>query len=393
MRARGDGESFERSGTSESDALVAVAIQFFVNGAVVAAYVPRLPEIRDRVGVTVSAVGLLIGIAGVFGLFGSAIVSSVVERYGTKAVLVAGSLAQVAALPVVGFARHPGALLVGLAGVYLFDVLVDVAMNLQGSYLSGRRSRPVMNRLHGLWSIGALVGGVASYQLARSGVSVPAQSVLFALFLVAAVVVTFRRLLPGDIVTGEVDATTSPRRKPLLGLLVLFGLAGATAVTLETVAGEWSAFRLTDDLGSAGAAAAVGYVAFSTGMVVGRLGGDLAASRMGVSNLGSLAGGATLAGLIGATAFRSYALTVLAYLIVGLGVATLIPRLYDSAARTAGRRGAGLGALTAGIRLGGLAAPALVGSLAGTSMSVGAAVAVVTLPSAVGFLLIARRLR
>ncbi|MFT7475001.1 MAG: hypothetical protein ACI81L_001933, partial [Verrucomicrobiales bacterium] len=36
---------------TESRALKAVAVQFFVNGAVVASYVPRLPSIRDNLDV------------------------------------------------------------------------------------------------------------------------------------------------------------------------------------------------------------------------------------------------------------------------------------------------------------------------------------------------------
>ena len=38
-------------------ALRAVAVQFFINGALFASFVPRLPEIRDRVGISVAGVG------------------------------------------------------------------------------------------------------------------------------------------------------------------------------------------------------------------------------------------------------------------------------------------------------------------------------------------------
>ncbi len=79
-------------------------------------------------------------------------------------------------------------------------------------------------------------------------------------------------------------------------------------------------------------------------------------------------------------------LSLAGYVIAGLGTSTMFPKLYDDAARLPGRPGSGLGALTAGIRIGLLGMPVVVGALADTSLSVGSAVAIVTLPCVAGFL-------
>jgi hypothetical protein len=83
---------------------------------------------------------------------------------------------------------------------------------------------------------------------------------------------------------------------------------------------------------------------------------------------------------------------LVAFVFAGLGIATQFPKLYDDAAKFPGRPGAGLGALTGGSRLALLATPALVGALAGTSLSVGAATAIVTLPAALVFVMASRRI-
>ena len=49
--------------------------------------------------------------------------------------------------------------------------------------------------------------------------------------------------------------------------------------------------------------------------------------------------------------------SIVGFLLVGIGVATSMPRLYDDAARLPGRRGAGLGAMTAGMRVAFLITP------------------------------------
>ena len=77
----------------------------------------------------------------------------------------------VVALPLIGVARSPAPYLVAMF-VYVFvDVLVDISMNLQGSWLSARRHTPVMNRFHGLWSAGTFAGG-----LVAAGANAPSMS-------------------------------------------------------------------------------------------------------------------------------------------------------------------------------------------------------------------------
>jgi hypothetical protein len=75
---------------------------------------------------------------------------------------------------------------------------------------------------------------------------------------------------------------------------------------------------------------------------------------------------------------------IVGFLLIGLGVATFMPKLYDDAARLPGRRGAGLGAMTGGMRVAYLITPVAVGALAGTDLSVGGAIAIVTLPAMIG---------
>ena len=66
----------------------------------------------------------------------------------------------VLSLSVIGAARSPAVWLIGMFTYLFVDVLVDISMNLQGSWISARRHAPVMNRLHGLWSLGTFAGGL-----------------------------------------------------------------------------------------------------------------------------------------------------------------------------------------------------------------------------------------
>ena len=128
-------------------------------------------------------------------------------------------------------------------------------------------------------------------------------------------------------------------------------------------------------------------------MTTGRLAGDWVSVRLGTHRLQPTAVGLTGFGLALATLTPNRYLTLLGYLIAGLGTATLLPRLYDDAAKLPGMPGAGLGALTAGIRLGTLGIPVAVGALAASDLSVGSAIAIATLPSVLAFLVVVLALR
>ena len=179
-------------------ALQSVSVQFFANGVVYASFIPELPEIRDRVGISIGGLGLVLTLASISGLIGSLLTGRVIARFGTRNVVIVGTVLSVGSLPIVGFATTPGMLVVGLIGLLFFDVFIDVAMNVQGSELSARRRIPVMNRLHGLWSLGTVSGGIVTVLVNRADVSVQVHLAVVAVALLAVAMFVVPGLLRTD---------------------------------------------------------------------------------------------------------------------------------------------------------------------------------------------------
>ncbi len=375
---------------TDQRALASVAVQFFVNGAAFASFVPRLPEIRERVDVGLDGLGVAMTLGVTVGLIGSLRAPALIERFGTRRTLLWGGALMVAALPIIGTATTPIVLVVGLAAMSAADGLIDVSMNLQGSWLSARRHTPVMNRLHGLWSLGTVVGGVAAARAADAGLSLPVHLSIAAALMIGALLFVGAGLLAVDEDHDD-EPTTSPdgaagRSTPSKAPLLALALSGAFAITVELVSSDWAAFRLTEDLGTTAGFAGLGFVAFTTGMTIGRLGGDQAVARLGGDTVFRLA--ILLSGIgLSIAAFAPDRWWVLAgYVVAGIGISVFFPKLYDDAARTKGRRGAGLAWLRTGSSLTALGIPTAVGVLAASSLSVGQAVAIVALPSLAGLL-------
>ena len=366
-----------------------MAAQFFVNGAMTASFIARAPQIRDRIGVTIDRFGLLLTVAGAFGLLGSVLAGRIVDRFGTYRVLMTGAVVMVVALPSMGLARSPVWYLAAMMAYVFVDVLVDISMNLQGSWISARRHTPVMNRLHGTWSFGAFTGGLGAAGANAAGLTLPQHFAVVTVATAGLLVVVSRGLLRADE-DGHDDTRDRPvvvpvgRRARLVPLALLL-VAGLFALVVEMTGGDWAAFRLADDFGTSAALASGAFVAFTVGMSSVRMGGDFLQSRLGRRRLHHWSLATVTVGLVLASLVPDRWVSIGGFALVGAGVATFLPMLYDDAARAPGRRGAGLGAMTAGSRIAVLATPVAVGAIAGTSWSVGAAIAVVTLPCVVGF--------
>lgn len=363
---------------------------------VFSSFIPRLPEIRDRIGGDLRLLGLLLTAGSIGGLVGSALCGSLIGRFGTKRVMTGGALGLIGVLPAVGLATVPVAFLAAVMAMHLFDVLTDVAMNMQGSRLSSRRATPVMNRLHGLWSVGTVIGGGGA-AIAATAISLQTHLLLVSLLLLLTLSYVTPGLLVDDLPEQAANREDTPTgriprsSRAFLGLT--FGALAVVSVTVEMVPHDWAAIRLTEDLAMGPGGAGLGFVAVTGGMVIGRFGGDTAIARFGRRKLTMGAVTLSAVGLAIATLIPVATISILGFGLTGLGAAIMFPTLYDEAARAPGRPGALLGVMTAGIRLGALIMPISVGALASTSaLTVGQAMAIVGLPAAVLFLVATARM-
>jgi len=268
-------------------ALAATAGQFFVNGAMTASFIARAPQIRDQIGVSVDRFGLLMTVAASLGVIASLIAGRIIHAASTRRVLQVGGVVMVLCLLVIGAAESPLVWTLGMLVYFGIDVLVDISMNLQGSWISARRHTPVMNRLHGLWSLGTFAGGLGAVAANAAGLSPLTHLTIVSALMAVVLVFVARNLLPSDE-EGHADVTPTaaavvvgepsrPRRAPI----VLLVFAGMFAVVAEVTGGDWATFRLSDDFGAAGAIASLAFVGYSVGMTVMRFGGDWLQLRLG----------------------------------------------------------------------------------------------------------------
>lgn len=341
---------------------LSVCVLFFANGAVYGNWLPRLPEIKDRLDVSNAGLAVALLGGGVGGIVGSLAVGRIMSRLGSRRLVLWSLLFLPACMTLIGFVGEPWMLLVVLALIGVTDVLADVAMNAQGVIAQERLQRSIMNRLHGLWSLGFATGTLVGSLCAGFDVDLRVQVVSVAIVLIALSRVVGRHLAATDP-QHDASGDATPSRRQLGIVAVALAVAGAGAISLEGAPNEWASLLMRDEFGI-GSWAGFGTVAFGSGMLLGRFSGDHVQERLGFDRMFRFATVLIVVGLAAAIITNVVLVGLLGLFVSGVGQSVIFPRLYLVAARIPGlSAGAGLGALMVGLRVGGMATTLSMGAI------------------------------
>ncbi|MGX5657099.1 MFS transporter [Geodermatophilus nigrescens] len=359
-------------------ARAAVATCFFVNAVLYANLVPRLPEVKDRLDLSNAALGAAIAALPLGALVSALASAALMRRFGSARVASWGLVALAGAIWGAAVSPSWWLLAAALFVAGALDAVVDVAQNAHGLRVQRAYDRSILNAFHGLWSVGAVAGGLLGS--AAAGLRVPLAvhlGVVAAVFAVVALV-AYRRMLPGPDHEEPVDDDGAPSAgragmRASLGAMAALGVLATCGAFVEDAGSSWAALYLRGEVGTGVATAGLGFVALSVAMTVGRLTGDRVVDRFGQRRVARGGGVLIAVGMGLALALPSLATTLVGFALAGLGVATLVPAVYAAADELPGlRHGVGLTVVNWLLRIGFLASPPLVGAVAdATSLRVG----------------------
>jgi predicted MFS family arabinose efflux permease len=341
-------------------ARLAVHGLFLLAGMAIGTWTARIPAIKEHLALSDGRLSLaLLGIAA-GAIFGMQIVGRLVDRYGSRRVMIPAALAQGAVLVLPAYAPGLPALAFTL---FLFGMVhgsLDVAMNANAVEVEHLYRRPIMSAFHAVYSVGGFAGAAAGGLFAHAGVG-PGPT-----FLVTGVALTVLAVLSARWALRAAPDPVRHQRGPakIPGVLFL-GVLAFCCLVGEGAAADWGSVYLREDLASSPGFAAAAYAAFSLMMTAGRVAGDRLAARLGpvrlVRRCGLLAGtglavallaGQPVAGVIGFGCF-------------GAGLSCIVPQVFSAAGhRDPARAGQALARVASLGYFGLLSGPVLIGGAA-----------------------------
>lgn len=242
--------------------------------------------------------------------------------------------------------------------------LADMAMNTQGVMVEKALSTSVMSSLHGFWSVGVLVGSIASALAAHSGTGTRLQFAVTSLFL-AAVGIAAARFVLDDPTTRETAAPPAfalPTRPVLI-----IGLVGLCAIFGEQAGADWSAVYIRQELGGSASVAALAVSAFAITMAGVRLMGDRVIERLGPVRTVRLSGVCAVSGALAVVLAPDLAVGLVGFALLGVGVAVVVPLVFAAAGRVGPHPARSIAGVAGVAYSGGLVAPGVMGGIAAAS--------------------------
>ncbi|MGE7369460.1 MFS transporter [Neorhizobium sp. NPDC001467] len=343
------------------------ALIFFCNSILFVSLFTRLPSIQAGLGVDKAVLGLSLLGAPIGTLVALSVASRITERLTPRIAATLFLAICAVIMPLITVAPIlPFFLLFILYG--FFRTVMDVATNMIAAGTEHRTGVKVLARSHGFWSVGLLVGSLASGFLAGRDVSpFLHQASVSALVLLACLVIL--RITPRDHSAGEMK--TEPKRRPIFivpdrTILLICVMVFGICIT-EGAIYDWGIFFLRERAGADATTAGIIYASFTLGMGLTRLSGDWLRQRHGTMTL--VRGSATLVivGLTGMLAMPGLVLTGIAFFVIGCGIALG----YPLAVATTIERGRGapadnLAALSLSLMLSTIGVPPALGFVAET---------------------------
>lgn len=344
-------------------AMLATAWLFFGLGALSGAWGVHIPSVKAHYALDEWQLSWVLVAAALGATASLWFAGRLIGRLGTRrsaqlCVAVLGGL--------LALVLHPGAYPVLLGLMLVFGAAMgvyDMAINAEAAALEQASGQPIMGRLHGCFSLGAMAGAAVCGALLKLGWVAWLQLLLVAAVVVGTAWGALRYWLarPPQAGSTGTQAHFAWPRGPLLviGLLIFAGMGA------EGTMYDWSVLYLQQEVGLPQAQAAWGYAAFVGAMAAMRFAGDGLRRRWAEHEL--LAASGAVAGLAMALVLLTAHpwVAFVGYALVGAGLAMVVPLLYVAASRVPGTAPAAAIAAASSVGYCGfLAGPPLIGAVA-----------------------------
>jgi MFS family permease len=338
-----------------------VAVVFAANGAMFGNWAVRIPDVKLDLGLSEASLGAALLVPAAGALVSMPLTGALSSRFGSRAVTVAMTLLFVTVPCLLGLAPSLPWLVPALFVFGLGYGGLDVAMNAQAVTVERALGRPVMSSFHAAFSAGALVGSLTGALAAAADVPLVVHLGGTGLVLLAVA----GPLLPALLREERADPH---ERGPLFarptGRLLPLAVIALAVLLAEGAVADWSAVHLRQELGAAAGTAGLAFTAFSLTMVLGRLLGDRLVAAWGRVKTVRVSAVIAAAGGMDVVLSPSVPVVIAGYAALGVGLACMVPLVFVAAAGNDPEPGPALAAVSTPGYVGFLLGPPVIGGLA-----------------------------
>lgn len=307
-----------------------VSMFYFGMGLCFSSWASRIPTIKAALNLSDGELGTILFALPIGQLTMMFFSGKLVTRFGSERTLPFAILMYAFSLTNIGLAQNAWQLALGLVSFGIFGNLTNISVNTQGVYTEGIFRRTIMSSFHGMWSLAGFTGALVGLGMLALKITTYMHFVIVAFVVVVLVAINFKYLI-------KAKEKVRPAKKKIFSKpdksLILLGVIGFCSMASEGIMFDWSGVYFKDIVKAPGSLIVVGYTSFMIMMASGRFFGGYLIDKFGRKTVMQISGVMISSGLYIAVFLPYIIPCTLAFMIVGLGVSTVIPTLYSIAGK------------------------------------------------------------
>jgi MFS family permease len=308
----------------------AVALFYFAMGLCFSSWASRIADIRVTLGLSEADLGGVLFFIPIGQLCIMPFSGRLATKYGSHNTVVIGLSLYICALTGIGLAQEIWQLCTALFFFGLFSNLTNISVNTQGIHTEELFGRPIMSSFHGMWSTAGFAGAIIGLGMLYLKLSTFAHFAIVAAALAIVIALNYKYLV-------RVKTKMVPAKKKLFSkpdtILLWLGAMSFCCMLSEGIMFDWSGIYFKDVVKAEGPLRVLGYASFMVMMATGRFLGDSFIRRFGRRKVLIISGCLISIGLYSTVLLPYLIPSTAAFMIVGLGVSSVVPAIYGIAGR------------------------------------------------------------
>lgn len=342
-------------------------ISFLAAGFSIAAWAPMIPYVKDRFSLDEHTLGLLLLCVGIGSFVAMPLNGYFTSKFGCRGPIYLAAIAAAACIGAIPFTYNLYVMALILFVMGIAAIIIDVVSNVNAALVEEVTERNIMSGLHGLYSVGGLLGSLSVTFLLSIKFDLTLVGCMAAVFSLLLVVAGCKHLITNVHIGKSVEPATSSEQEAGSKLaqgeqnasgqresgeqeqshgqqsstlkyythptVLLIGIMCLIMFMTEASMLDWSGVFLHSQRGLALEHAGYGYAAFAVMMTICRLTGDKVVSKFGRGKVIIIGTMFIMAGFIVAVVIPHYSAAFLGFALIGVGASNVVPQLVSITAR------------------------------------------------------------
>ena len=313
--------------------IMATRLLFFIMAFFVGLWTIRIPTIKDQINTDYFGIGLVMATFAIGSIIAMVFANNIIKMSSARTVLLYTSILQ-------ALLWLPTPFISSLQTFIVFSFIFglcygsfEISCNLYASNLEKREKKSMMSGFHAFWSLGVLIGSIATSLFLEWDISFLNNVITYVIILLPFNIFIVLRL--------HVDRFENSHNKkniffvwPLL-IFILALISMVNALTEGSV-DAWGALYMRDFIQVDGLLIGLATVSFNIFMVMGRLSGDWIRDKIGVYNFLTLLFLTSISSLFILYTFDTIISALCGFALLGIGTSAIIPIAYSLAGKAEG---------------------------------------------------------